>query len=103
MNDAFIVEAVRTPVGRRGKSLANTHPVDLLAHLFSQTVERLGIDPALVDDVIVGCVDQTGDKHSTWGEMHGCRQDCPNRCLRSRSTGSAVPACKPSNLPHRAL
>lgn len=62
MNDAFIVEAVRTPVGRRGKSLANTHPVDLLAHLFSETVERLGIDPALVDDVIVGCVDQTGEQ-----------------------------------------
>ena len=62
MNDAFIVEAVRTPVGRRGKSLANTHPVDLLAHLFSKTVERLGIDPALVDDVIVGCVDQTGEQ-----------------------------------------
>ncbi len=62
MNDAFIVEAVRTPVGRRGKSLATVHPVDLLAHLFSATVERLGIDPALVDDVIVGCVDQTGEQ-----------------------------------------
>ena len=62
MNDAFIVEAVRTPVGRRGKSLANTHPVDLLAHLFSETVDRLSIDPALVDDVIVGCVDQTGEQ-----------------------------------------
>ena len=62
MHDAFIVEAVRTPVGRRGKSLANVHPVDLLAHLFSETVDRLSIDPALVDDVIVGCVDQTGEQ-----------------------------------------
>ena len=62
MNDAFIVEAVRTPVGRRGKSLANVHPVDLLAHLFSETVDRLSIDPALVDDVIIGCVDQTGEQ-----------------------------------------
>ncbi len=62
MNHAFIVEAVRTPVGRRGKSLANVHPVDLLAHLFSETIDRLGIDPALVDDVIIGCVDQTGEQ-----------------------------------------
>jgi len=62
MADAFIVEALRTPAGRRGKSLANTHPVDLLAHLFSETFERTGIDPALVDDVIIGCVDQTGEQ-----------------------------------------
>ncbi len=62
MNDAFIVEALRTPVGRRGKSLANTHPVDLLAHLFAKTMERTGIDPALVDDLIIGCVDQTGEQ-----------------------------------------
>jgi len=62
MNHAFIIEAVRTPVGRRGKSLANVHPVDLLAHIFSETIDRLGIDPALVDDVIIGCVDQTGEQ-----------------------------------------
>ncbi len=62
MENAFIVEALRTPVGRRGKALANTHPVDLLAHLFTETINRLGIDPALVDDVIIGCVDQTGEQ-----------------------------------------
>jgi len=62
MNEAVILEAVRTPIGKKGKSLANTHPVDLLGHLLKSTLERLQIDPARVDDVIIGCVDQTGEQ-----------------------------------------
>jgi acetyl-CoA acetyltransferase family protein len=60
MPDAYIVEAVRTPVGRRGGGLSEVHPADLAAHVLTALVERSGIDPAIVDDVIFGCVDQVG-------------------------------------------
>ncbi|MGY5012411.1 thiolase family protein [Streptomyces sp. 900105755] len=64
MRDAVIVEAVRTPVGkgRPNGSLAHVHPVELLAHTLRSLVERSGIDPALVDDVIGGTVDQVGEQ-----------------------------------------
>ncbi|HXL19331.1 MAG TPA: acetyl-CoA C-acetyltransferase [Streptosporangiaceae bacterium] len=60
MADAFIIDAVRTPVGRRGGGLASAHPADLGAHVLSSLVSRTGIDPAAVDDVIFGCVDTVG-------------------------------------------
>ncbi|PZS33949.1 MAG: acetyl-CoA C-acetyltransferase [Pseudonocardiales bacterium] len=62
MRDAVIVEAVRTPVGRRNGGLAGVHPADLSAVVLSALVERTGLDPALVDDVIWGCVSQAGDQ-----------------------------------------
>ncbi|MGW9266836.1 acetyl-CoA C-acetyltransferase [Gordonia terrae] len=57
---AYIVDAVRTPVGKRNGSLAKTHPADLGAHIISALVERTGIDPAAVDDVVFGCLDTIG-------------------------------------------
>lgn len=57
---AYIVDAVRTPVGKRKGSLAAVHPADLGAHVISAIVERTGIDPEVVDDVIFGCVDTVG-------------------------------------------
>jgi acetyl-CoA C-acetyltransferase len=60
MAGAFIVDAVRTPVGRRGGGLAAAHPADLGAHVLTALVRRTGIDPAAVDDVIFGCVDTVG-------------------------------------------
>ena len=62
MRDAVIVEAVRTPVGRRGGALSGTHPADLSAHVLRALQTRTGIDPALVDDVIWGCVSQVGEQ-----------------------------------------
>ncbi|MES4909367.1 MULTISPECIES: thiolase family protein [unclassified Streptomyces] len=64
MRDAVIVEAVRTPIGKGkpGGALAGVHPVELLAHTLGALVERSGVDPALVDDVIGGCVDQVGEQ-----------------------------------------
>ncbi|MEU6482240.1 thiolase family protein [Streptomyces sp. NPDC047017] len=64
MRDAVIVEAVRTPIGK-GKpngALAHVHPVQLLAHTLRTLVERSGVDPALIDDVIGGAVDQVGEQ-----------------------------------------
>ncbi len=62
MSDAVIVDAVRTPLGRRNGMLAGWHPVDLSAHVLRALVERNDLDPALVDDVIMGCVSQVGDQ-----------------------------------------
>ncbi|KJL20333.1 3-oxoadipyl-CoA/3-oxo-5,6-dehydrosuberyl-CoA thiolase [Microbacterium oxydans] len=60
MAEAYIVDAVRSPVGRRGGSLADVHPVDLGAHSLRALVDRTGIDPGAVDDVILGVIDAIG-------------------------------------------
>ncbi len=60
MAEAYIVGAVRTPVGRRKGGLSGVHPVDLAAHVLGELVRRTGVDPAAVDDVIMGCVSQIG-------------------------------------------
>ncbi len=60
MPEAYIVDATRTPVGRRGGGLSTAHPIDLGAHVVTDLVARTGIDPAAVDDVIMGCVDTVG-------------------------------------------
>jgi acetyl-CoA C-acetyltransferase len=62
MAEAYIVDAVRTPVGRRGGSLATMHSADLGAHPIKALVERTGVDPAAVDDVIYGCCDTIGSQ-----------------------------------------
>ncbi|MFF4507061.1 thiolase family protein [Streptomyces sp. NPDC001401] len=62
MNDAVIVAAVRTPVGKRGGALSSIHPADLSAHVLDALAERTGIHPALVDDVVWGCVSQVGEQ-----------------------------------------
>ncbi|GAA1900148.1 acetyl-CoA C-acetyltransferase [Streptantibioticus ferralitis] len=60
MAEAFIVEAVRTPVGRKKGALSSVHPADLGAHVLRALVQRCGIDPAAVEDVIFGCLDTVG-------------------------------------------
>jgi acetyl-CoA acyltransferase len=62
MREAVVVEAVRSAVGRRNGRLAGVHPADLLGSVFTGLVERTGIDPAIVDDVVTGCVDQVGEQ-----------------------------------------
>jgi acetyl-CoA acyltransferase len=62
VRDAVIVEAVRTPVGKRNGGLSGVHPVSLSAHVLRALAERSGIDPALVDDVVWGCVGQVGEQ-----------------------------------------
>src|SRR5689334_18263707 len=62
MNQAYIIDAVRTPVGKRRGSLAGVHSADLGAHVLGSLVERTGIDPGAVDDVIMGCCDTIGSQ-----------------------------------------
>ncbi|WP_182523558.1 acetyl-CoA C-acetyltransferase [Nocardioides dongkuii] len=62
MPEAYIVDAVRTPVGKRGGALAGVHSADLAAHTLGALVRRTGIDPGAVDDVILGCCDTLGSQ-----------------------------------------
>src|SRR5665213_1595328 len=62
MPTAVIVDALRTPLGRRNGELKDVHPVDLVAHVLQSIVERNGVDPALIEDVIMGCVMQVGEQ-----------------------------------------
>ncbi len=69
MTDAYILDAVRTPVGRFGGSLASVRPDDLAATVVKAIVTRTGIDPAVVDDVIFGCANQAGEDNRNVGRM----------------------------------
>jgi acetyl-CoA C-acetyltransferase len=62
MRDVFLVEAVRTSLGRRGGGLSTVHPADLLAAVQKAAVARSGVDPAAVDQVVGGCVSQVGEQ-----------------------------------------
>jgi acetyl-CoA C-acetyltransferase len=67
MAEAYIVDAVRSPVGKRGGSLSGIHPADLGAHSLKALVERAGIDPGAIDDVIIGATDTIGGQSGNVG------------------------------------
>lgn len=62
MATAVIVDAIRTPLGKRNGRMKNWHPVDLAAEVMSKLIERTGLDPATIDDVVMGCVMQVGEQ-----------------------------------------
>jgi acetyl-CoA C-acetyltransferase len=69
MPEAYIVDAVRTPVGKKNGSLAHVHPIDLGVHAFRAVFDRVDVDPGAVDDVIVGCVDAIGGQAGNIGRL----------------------------------
>lgn len=69
MRDAVIVDAVRTPIGKRNGSLAGMHPGDLSAHVLKALEARNGFDPTEIDDVVWGCVSQVGDQSGNLGRV----------------------------------
>jgi len=69
LREAWIVEAVRTPVGRYGGALAGVRPDDLAATVLEAVVARSGIDPAIIDDVILGCANQAGEDNRNIARM----------------------------------
>ncbi|SMF29846.1 acetyl-CoA C-acetyltransferase [Streptomyces sp. Amel2xC10] len=95
MAEAFIVEAVRTPVGRRGGGLAGVHPADLGAHVLRALVARADIDPAAVEDVVFGCLDtvgpQAGDIARTCWLAAGLPEEVPGVTV-DRQCGSSQQA-----------
>jgi acetyl-CoA C-acetyltransferase len=95
MPEAYIVDAIRTPVGRRGGGLSQVHPADLGAHILRALVDRTGIDPLAVDDVIFGCVDaigpQAGDIARTCWLAAGLPEEVPGTTI-DRQCGSSQQA-----------
>ncbi len=95
MTEAYIVDAVRTPVGRRGGGLARVHPADLGAHALRSLVDRTGIDPGAVEDVVFGCVDtvggQAGDIARTCWLAAGLPEHVPGTTV-DRQCGSSQQA-----------
>jgi acetyl-CoA acyltransferase len=69
VREAVIVEAIRVPIGRRAGALADAHPVDLSAHVLTQMLDRTGLAPDVVEDVIWGCVTQLGDQSGNTGRF----------------------------------
>ncbi len=103
MATAVIVDAVRTPLGKRNGTLKDTHPVDLAAHTLRQLVERNDLDPALVEDVIMGCVMQVGDQGDQRRPQRRARRRLPRVGGRARrSTGSAARRSRRRTSPPRA-
>ncbi len=95
MAEAYIIDAVRTPVGRRGGGLSDVHPADLGAAPIVELLNRVDVDPALVDDVIYGCVDtiggQAGDIARTAWLVAGMPQHVPGTTI-DRQCGSSQQA-----------
>jgi acetyl-CoA C-acetyltransferase len=95
MAEAYIVEAVRTPVTKRGGALAGVHPADLGAHALAGLMQRSGVDPAAVDDVVLGCVDtigpQAGDIARTAWLAAGLPEEVPGVTV-DRQCGSSQQA-----------
>jgi acetyl-CoA C-acetyltransferase len=95
MPEAYIVDAVRTPVGKRGGGLSQVHPADLGAHAIRALVERTGIDPTAVEDVVFGCVDaigpQAGDIARTCWLAAGLPEEVPGTTI-DRQCGSSQQA-----------
>ncbi|ANW20681.1 acetyl-CoA C-acetyltransferase [Streptomyces clavuligerus] len=95
MGEVYIVEAVRTPVGRRRGGLAAVHPADLGARVLSELIARAGLDPAAVDDVVFGCVDavgpQAGDIARTSWLAAGLPEEVPGVTV-DRQCGSSQQA-----------
>jgi acetyl-CoA acyltransferase len=77
MTEAVIVDAVRTPIGKRNGDLAGVHPVDLSALVLRAVAERNGLDPAMVEDVIWGCVSQVGEQSMNIGRHAVLAADWP--------------------------
>ena len=95
MTEAYIIDTVRTPVGRRNGGLSKVHPADLGAHTIKSLLRRTDVDPMAIDDVMFGCVDQigpqAGDIARTAWLAAGLPQEIPGVTI-DRQCGSAQQA-----------
>src|SRR5579871_4883168 len=105
MRDAVVVAAVRTPVGRYGGALKDVRPDDLAALVIREIVERTGIDPAEIDDVIFGCANQAGEDNRDVARMAlliaGLPETVPGQTV-NRLCGSGLQAVNTAALNVRA-
>ena len=102
MTSAVVVDAVRTPLGRRNGKLKDWHPVDLAAFVLQSLVERNDLDPAVVDDVIMGCVSQVGEQAINSAGTRCSPPASRSRCRARPSTASAARRSRPPTSRRRA-
>src|SRR5699024_11092717 len=96
--EAYVIDALRTPVGKRGGSLSGQHPADLGAHVIRAVVERTGIDPEAVDDVIFGCVDTIGTQAGNIGRSAWLAAGMPLGAPGTRDDGQSGSSQEAGNL-----
>lgn len=101
MTEAYIVDAVRTPIGKKNGGLSGVHPADLGAHVIKAIVNRTGIDPAGVDDVVFGCVDAIGGQAGNIARTAWLAAGYPEEVPVSPSTVSAGRVSRPCTSAHR--
>ena len=99
MPDAVIIEAVRSPIGRRNGGLSTVHPADLLSTVLGELVTRTGIDPTEIGQIVGGCVSQVGEQSFNITRTACCPPACPRRSQRPRSTRSADRRSRRSTSP----
>ena len=90
MRDALIIDAVRSPIGKRNGTLASVRADELAAQVLNGLVQRLDLDPVAVEDVQMGCVSQVGEQGWNIGRSPGGRR----RCAPRPSTGNAARRCR---------
>ncbi len=90
MPEAVIVEATRTPIGKRNGWLSGLHPTEILGAVQVEVVKRAGIDPSDVEQVVGGCVTQAGEQGSNVTRTAWLSRAFLTRLPRQRSTASAV-------------
>jgi acetyl-CoA acyltransferase len=95
MREAWIIDAVRTPIGRHGGGLAPVRPDDLGARVMEALLDRTGVDPATLDDVILGCTNQAGEDNRNVARMSllraGVSGEVPGQTV-NRLCGSGLQA-----------
>lgn len=95
MRDAVVVDAIRTPIGKRNGALSGLHPVDLSAHVLRALTERTRLEPSSVDDVVWGCVSQVGEQTANLGRYAVLAAGWPESVPGSPWTASAAPPNRP--------
>lgn len=98
LRDVYLVDAVRTPIGRYAGVLAGTRPDDLAAHVVRGVIDRTSsdLDPARVDDGLLGKPNGAGEETATWAAWRCCSPVCPSPSPGPPSTGCAAPEWRPS-------
>ncbi len=103
MREPVIVDVVRTTFGKSGGALSHWHPTDLLGFTLSSLLERTGVDPERIDDVIGGCVSQVGEQGTNLTRTPGWPPGSPSRFRRRRSIVSAGRRNRPFTSARPAL
>ena len=102
MAEAYIVAATRTAGGRKGGRLRGWHPADLGASVLNELVDRTGVDPAAIEDVVMGCVMQVGEQSTNIARNAVlASQAAGKRAGHLASTASAAPRNRPCTSPPR--